>query len=203
MCITSFVPFCLMWAEKVSGFVIGNKITVLWLTFEIFSQCCKILLGLSIYPFGWFRFAYFRFFIYNEFELISVAAVVIVFDWYKYERSFEVINYRFCSSIIKILEQSTIRHYYVYSIQYTHIQSHYTSYFQHLIMFITFWFSINSSRYTTIDSGTIIVHIFKFIFSRYYLPCSFLNCFVVRSIILLLYLIVHARWSTANIGQCW
>lgn len=102
MCITSFVPFCLMWAEKVSGFVIGNKITVLWLTFEIFSQCCKILLGLSIYPFGWFRFPYFRFFIYNEFELISVAAVVIVFDWYKYERSFEVINYRFCSSIMKI-----------------------------------------------------------------------------------------------------
>lgn len=194
MCIASFVPFSLMWTEKVSCFVIGNKITVLRHIQYILisSQCYNIFLRLSFYLFGGagfgsirFRFAYFRLSSYRFLLLLFLILFVhfvqcCCFWWFKNERSFEIINYRFCSSINNV-PQFTIMMYTIY----THIPSHYTFYLQHLIMFITFWFSINSStRYTTIDSAYLWVYT--------YLPWFFLNCFVVRSIILLLCLIAYA-----------
>lgn len=148
-------------------------------------QSCGIffLVYSSIYlvGFGWIRFrsAYCSFFrtVFSSRILFNV----VVSDWYKYERSFEVINYRFRSSK-NIIPQFTV----IMCTPYTypkplHIIFSASDHVHYFLIFNKFFYRIQQY----------MVHIFKHLFSRYYLPCSFLNCFVDRSIILLLCLIVY------------
>lgn len=103
MCIS---PSVYVLKKKVSFCVIAKKISVLWNTCWIFSQCYNISLHLSIYLVGFDSLPHRLFPLIHLYKAHTdfccycyhcFCSILFLID--TYERSFEIINYRFPSSI--------------------------------------------------------------------------------------------------------